>query len=93
MKKWINTVTAAIDYVYGWGIFVCLFAGGLTFFGFLAAFIVGGDAAAAICDVIYNKIFKVLIYCGNIFVLLGLLSMYLKKQLALTISDTTTDAG
>mgnify|MGYP003301256897 CR=1 FL=1 len=28
---------------------ICLFAGGLTFFGYVAALCIGGDTAAAIC--------------------------------------------
>lgn len=93
MKHVINKITAVIDFIYGWSIFTCLFVGGLMFFGFLSAFLIGGDTAAAICHFIYNKVFKVLIYGGNIAVLLGLISMYLKNQMSLTISDTTHEAG
>ena len=87
MKKFIKTVTKILDVIFGVGIFICLFVGGATFFGYLAAFITGGNIAAAICDVIYNHIFKALIYGGNIVVLIGLLNMYLKKQKSLTVSD------
>lgn len=90
MKKFIKTVTKILDFVFGLGIFICLFVGGATFFGYLAAFIIGGDIAAAICNVIYNYIFKVLIYGGNVIVLIGLLNMYLKKQKSLTISGDTS---
>ena len=93
MKNFVKKAIALIEVVYGWAMFICLFVGGLTFFGFLAAFIIGGDTAAAICDFIYNKIFKVLIYGGNVSVMLGLICMYLRKELALTISDTTHEAG
>lgn len=87
MKKIIKTITKILDFVFGLGIFICLFVGGATFFGYLAAFIIGGNIAATICDVIYNHIFKALIYGGNIIVLIGLLNMYLKKQKSLTVSD------
>ena len=93
MKDIIKKVDAVIGTIYGWSIFICLFVGGLTFFGFLAAFIIGGETATAICEFIYNKIFKVLIYGGNVVVLLGLVDMYLRKELALTIADTTHEAG
>jgi len=93
MKTVIEKIISAIKVIYGWAIFICLFVGGLTFFGFLAAFIIGGETATAICAFIYNKIFKVLIYGGNVAVMLGLICMYLRKELALTISDTTHDAG
>ena len=91
MKKVLKTTTKILDYVFGLGIFICLFVGGATFFGYLAAFIIGGDVAAAICDIIYNHIFKVLIYGGNVIVLIGLLNMYLKRQKSLSISDTKKD--
>ena len=61
--------------------------GGATFFGYLAAFIIGGDTATAICNFIYKVIFKNLIYGGNIIILIGLLNMYLKKQKSLTMND------
>lgn len=93
MKKFLQGLMKFLDFIYGWGILICLFVGGLTFFGFVVAFIVGGDAAANICDFIHKTIFKWLIFGGNIIVLLGLLDMYLKKQKALTISDTEQEAG
>ncbi|MBQ7826737.1 MAG: hypothetical protein IJ386_00545 [Clostridia bacterium] len=89
MKNIIKKITVLLDYVYGWGIFICLFVGGATFFGYLAAFIIGGDTAAAICDFIYKTVFKILIYGGNVIVLVGLLNMYLKKQKSLTVSDNS----
>ena len=88
MKKLLKNTISVLDWVYGWGVLICLFVGGATFFGYLAAFIIGGAPATAICDFIYKVIFKVLIYGGNIVVLLGLLSMYLKKQKSLTMNET-----
>ncbi len=93
MKKFIQKFIHIIDVIYGWGILICLFVGGLTFFGFLAAFFIGGETATEICTFIHKSIFKWLIYGGNIIVLLGLLNMYLKKQKALTIDDTNHEAG
>lgn len=89
MKNVIKKITVVLDQVYGWGIFLCLFVGGAAFFGYLAAFIIGGDTAAAICDFIYKTVFKVLIYGGNVIVLVGLLNMYLKRQKSLTMSDNS----
>lgn len=93
MKKFLQGLIKFLDVVYGWGILICLFVGGLTFIGFVAAFIVGGETATEICTFIHKTIFKWLIYGGNIIVLLGLLNMYLKKQKSLTISDTNHEAG
>ena len=86
MKKILKVISRILDYVYGWGIFICLFVGGLTFFGYVAAFIIGGETAAVICDFIYKTVFKILIYSGNVIVLVGLLNMYIKNQKSLTVS-------
>lgn len=85
MKNILNKVSRILDYVYGWGIFVCLFGGGILFVGYVIAFIVGGEFAATICSVIYERIYKCLIYVGNVVVLFGLINMYLKKQKSLTM--------
>lgn len=90
MKNILNKITAFIDIVYGWGIMICLFVGGATFFGYIAAFIAGGEAAAQICSFIYKQIFPCLIYGGNIIVLLGLFNMYLRRQKSLTVNADTS---
>lgn len=88
MKEFKKKLISAIDRIYGIVIYLCLFVGGSMFFGYLAAIIIGGDTAVLLCDIIYNKIFKVLIYAGNVVILLGLVNMYLKKQKSLTMSDS-----
>lgn len=93
MKNILKKISIILDYIYGWGIFICLFVGGAMFFGYLMAFIIGGEIAAKICEFIYENVFTYLIYGGNIIVLLGLVNMYLKKQKSLTISDNTHEAG
>ena len=70
--------------IFGYGIMITLFAGGLTFFGYVAALVIGGDVATAICTVIYKNIFPVIIYTAVIMVLLGLVAMYLAGETALT---------
>lgn len=87
MKKVLKAIIKILDKIYGWGIFICLFGGGLMFFGFLAAFIIGGETATAISVFIHKTIFKGLIYGGNVIICLGLLNMYLKKQKSLTVND------
>ena len=56
----------------------------MTFFGYVAALIIGGDTAAVICAVIYKKIIPVIIYASVCMVLLGLAAMYLNGEVALT---------
>ena len=70
--------------IFGYGIMISLFTGGLTFFGYLAALIIGGDIAAVICAVIYKYIIPVIIYLSVSMVLLGLAAMYLAGEKALT---------
>ena len=80
MKKF----TELCKMIFGYGIMITLFAGGLTFAGYVAALIIGGDAAAAICEVIYKRITPVIVYSTTILVLLGLIAMYLNGEMALT---------
>ena len=85
MKKIIDKITAILRTVFGYGILVGLFAGGLTFFGFVAALIIGGDTAADICRFIHKEIFPIIVYSTSVMVLLGLLVMYLSGETALTV--------
>ena len=84
MKEICKKISNVIKTVFGYGIMICLFAGGLTFFGYIAALIIGGDTAALICDVIYNTIIPIIIKASTILVLLGLVAMYLAGEMALT---------
>lgn len=85
MKKIMSKITAFLRTVFGYGILVGLFAGGLTFFGFVAALLIGGDTATVICRFLYKEIFPILVYGTSIMVLLGLLVMYLSGEVALTV--------
>ena len=46
MKELCKKISKALKTVFGYGILVCLFAGGLTFFGYVAALVIGGETAA-----------------------------------------------
>ena len=83
MKELCKKIAAVLKTIFGYGIMITLFAGGLTFFGFLAALIIGGDTATAICAFIYNRIVPVIIYASVVMVLLGLVAMYLNGEVAL----------
>lgn len=84
MKEFCKKLSNALKTIFGYGIMIVLFAGGLTFFGYLAAILIGGDLATAICTVIYKNIIPVIIYSAVILVLLGLVAMYLSGEKALT---------
>lgn len=86
MKNICKKISDVCRIIFGYGILITLFAGGATFFGYLAALIIGGDTAAVICEVIYTKIVPVMIYVTTSTVLLGLVTMYLSGETALTAS-------
>ncbi len=86
MKEFLKKVSDVLKTVFGYGIMICLFAGGLTFFGYIAALIIGGDTAAMICEVIYKTVIPYIIKTSTVLVLLGLLVMYLRGETALTPS-------
>ena len=86
MKEKLKLISDKLKIVFGYGIMITLFVGGLTFFGYLFALIIGGETAALICEVIYKKIIPVMIYISTIMVLFGLVTMYLAGEKALTPS-------
>lgn len=90
MKEKMKKLADFLKIIFGYGIMITLFAGGLTLFGYVAALIIGGDIAAAMCAFIYEKIFSVIIYVSSVLVLLGLLSMYLSGETALTSGKKKT---
>ena len=83
MKEKLQKVSDVCKLIFGYGIEIILFAGGLTFFGYVIALIVGGDTAAAICTFIYKTFIPIIIKASTILVLFGLLSMYLAGEKAL----------
>ena len=64
--------------VYGFGIMIALFIGGLSFLGYLYALYAGGDTAAAICTFIYKTVYPELVYWTSWIVLFGIVRSYLK---------------
>lgn len=86
MKEICKKISGVLRTIFGYGIMICLFAGGLTFFGYLAALVIGGETATAICVFIYKTIIPYIIKASTILVLLGLVVMYLNGEMALTSS-------
>lgn len=84
MKEVCKKISAVLKTIFGYGIMFCLFAGGLTFFGYLAALFIGGETATAICTFIYKTLIPYIIKASTIMVLLGLVAMYLNGEMALT---------
>ena len=84
MKEKMKKLSDVLKMIFGYGMMICLFAGGLTFFGYVAALIIGGEAAAAICVFLYKTFLPIVIYVTTILVLLGLVAMYCAGEFALT---------
>ena len=90
MKAICKKISAVLKTIFGYGIMICLFAGGLTFFGYLAALIIGGETSTEICAFLYKTILPYIIKTSTGMVLLGLLAMYLNGETALTSGKKTT---
>lgn len=84
MREILNKISNICKWIFGYGIMITLFIGGLTFFGYMIALIVGGDTATMICTFISEKVNSVMIYTSTCMVLFGLLTMYLAGEKALT---------
>lgn len=84
MKEKLKKISDGCKVVFGYGILISLFGGGITFFGYVIALIIGGDTAASICDFMYNTIIPIAIFISTVMVLFGILAMYLAGELALT---------
>lgn len=84
MKETLKKISDVFKLIFGYGIMIVLFAGGLTFFGYLIALIIGGETAANICTWIYKSFVPVMIKTSTILILFGLLTMYLAGEKALT---------
>ena len=54
MKKTLKKISNILKMIFGYGIMLSLFLGGATFFGYVAALIIGGETATLICNFIYN---------------------------------------
>ena len=85
MSKIKAKICEILSLIYGYGIMISLFAGGLTFLGYLFALIIGGDTATQICTVIYKQIFPIIIIVASCIVVLGVIKMYLSGEVALCI--------
>ena len=84
MKEKLKKISDVLKTVFGYSVMITLLVGALSFLGYVAAFIIGGEAAAVICDFVYNVILKVTIYASTVTILLGLVAMYLAGEMALT---------
>ena len=90
IKEMIGKISRVLKTIFGYGILIALFAGGLTFFGYVAALCIGGETAALICAFLYKTVLPVVIKISTVMVLLGILVMYLNGEVALTSAKKKT---
>lgn len=83
MKK----ISQIILWIFGISITLCLLAGALALVGFLVAFCIGGETAAAICLFVHKTYFPVVIKVTTLSAGIGLLGMYLSKMQALSLGN------
>ena len=84
MKETLKKVSDVCKIIFGYGIMIVLFAGGLTFFGYVVALIIGGETATEMCTWIYKTFIPIIIKASTILILFGLVTMYLAGEKALT---------
>lgn len=84
MKEKLKKISDVFKVIFGYGIMIVLFLGGLTFFGYVAALIIGGETATVLSTWIYKKFIPVIIYASTILILFGLVTMYMAGEKALT---------
>ena len=80
MKNLRKKIADILSLIYGIGVMVALFAGGASFLGYLAAFIIGGETATEICVFIYKTIYPILFYFASSVAILGLIKMYVAGE-------------
>ena len=84
MKETMKKVSDVFKLIFGYGIMIVLFAGGMTFFGYVAALIIGGETATSLCTWIYKTFIPIIIKTSTALILFGLVTMYLAGEKALT---------
>ena len=82
----------ALNKAFGYMVFIALILGGLAFFGFVAAFIMGPEAGGALGVAIKGKYFPWVIRFGTLTILTGLISMYLNGEEALSLKSDKAEA-
>jgi len=76
----MNKIGIKLTRIFSILIFCCLIVSGLTFFGYLLAFVLSGAIGEAICLFIFKTLFVLIIRFASIVTLIGLIGMYLTKQ-------------
>lgn len=81
-----------LNSIFGWGVFLALIAGSLSFFGFVIALIMGGSGGEALAVYLQKQYFPVLIRITSIVIGIGLIAMYVGKEQALSLASEKESA-
>lgn len=90
MKK--NPIGQAINAIFGWCVYFCLLAGGVAFFGFLLAMVIGGSSGEALAVWVGRQYFPVVIRITSFVIIFGLVGMYINREQALSMASDKQDA-
>lgn len=71
-------IASVLEYVIGLALFICLFVGGLGFFGYMTAFIIGEDTAVEICTWLKDEFYATLIKLSTYTTLASFILIYLR---------------
>lgn len=89
MKK---KITLTINKIFGLGITLSLLLGGISVLFFIISLIIGGDLGKEIALFTKNTYFKFLIGVASFCIMLGLFSMYLNNESALSLKADKEEA-
>ena len=80
MSNTRKTIVSVLEWIIGTALACCLFLGGLGFIGFVIAFCIGGDTAAAICEFLSKTYYVYLIKASSITVVLCFVLQYFNGE-------------
>lgn len=66
MNQTKSRIVTVLEWIVGIALALCLFLGGLGFFGFVAAFCAGGEKAEAICTFLSKTYYVYLIKASTV---------------------------
>lgn len=85
-------IISLLNIIFGLGIYLTVFAGGLTFLGFIGAILIGGATGELIAVSIQKYIFPIIIKFSSLSIGIGMLSMYISNEQALSLASDKEEA-
>ncbi len=76
-----------LNRIFGLGLTIAFFAGGLPLFPFLYALIVGGETGESIANFLYKSYYPWVFILASVSVLAGLAAMYVGGRTAFSVKD------